>query len=60
MISGTPDTHPTAAAAAHVISVDAMGGDSGPATVVAGLARFLRDHHGAHAILHGPQARAVT
>ena len=33
------------------LSVDAMGGDSGPATVVAGLARFLRDHADARAIL---------
>ena len=39
-----------------VLSVDAMGGDKGPATVVAGLARFLTDTPGAKAILHGPEA----
>jgi phosphate acyltransferase len=39
-----------------VLSVDAMGGDKGPATVVAGLARFLADTPGAKAILHGPEA----
>jgi len=39
-----------------VLSVDAMGGDKGPATVVAGLARFLADTPGAKTILHGPEA----
>ena len=39
-----------------VLSVDAMGGDKGPATVVAGLARFLEDSPDARAILHGPEA----
>lgn len=38
-----------------VLSVDAMGGDKGPATVVAGLSRFLSDASDAHVILHGPQ-----
>lgn len=37
-----------------VISVDAMGGDSGPATVVAGLALFLSERSDAKAIIHGP------
>ena len=37
-----------------VLSVDAMGGDSGPATVVAGLALFLGKHPDAKIILHGP------
>jgi len=36
-----------------VISVDAMGGDSGPATVVAGLALFLDKTPGARIVLHG-------
>ncbi|ROU00196.1 phosphate acyltransferase PlsX [Histidinibacterium lentulum] len=36
-----------------VISVDAMGGDSGPATVVAGLAEFLDKTPGARIVLHG-------
>jgi len=39
-----------------VLSVDAMGGDKGPATLVAGLSRFLSDVSDAHAILHGPKA----
>jgi len=39
-----------------VLSVDAMGGDKGPATVVAGLARFLAEYPEARAILHGPEA----
>ncbi|MBO6853240.1 MAG: phosphate acyltransferase PlsX [Marivivens sp.] len=38
-----------------VLSVDAMGGDKGPATIVAGLSRFLSDASDAHVILHGPQ-----
>jgi len=44
-----------AAQTAHVLSIDAMGGDNGPATVVAGLSTFLRDAPDARAILHGPQ-----
>ncbi len=39
---------------AVVLSVDAMGGDSGPATIVAGLKRFLAAHPDARVILHGP------
>lgn len=39
-----------------VLSVDAMGGDSGPATVVAGLALFLDKHSDAKVIVHGPKA----
>jgi len=39
-----------------VLSVDAMGGDSGPATVVAGLALFLGQHPDAKVILSGPKA----
>ena len=39
-----------------VISVDAMGGDKGPATVVAGLVMFLKANPAARAILHGPTA----
>lgn len=40
---------------AHIISVDAMGGDKGPATVVAGLSTFLQQAPDARAILHGPR-----
>ncbi len=39
-----------------VLSVDAMGGDKGPAAVVAGLSRFLEQDTGARAILHGDAA----
>lgn len=38
-----------------VLSIDAMGGDKGPAAIVAGLARFLEKHPDARAILHGPE-----
>ncbi|MBR2657918.1 MAG: phosphate acyltransferase PlsX [Loktanella sp.] len=41
---------------ANVLSVDAMGGDKGPATVVAGLSKFLASTPAARAILHGPKA----
>jgi len=40
----------------QVLSVDAMGGDQGPATVVAGLLKFLGKEPAAKAILHGPAA----
>lgn len=39
-----------------VISVDAMGGDRGPAAVVAGLADSMAQHSGMDVILHGDQA----
>ena len=42
-------------ASGSVLSVDAMGGDKGPAAVVAGLSAFLGSHSGARALLHGPQ-----
>jgi glycerol-3-phosphate acyltransferase PlsX len=45
-----------AAKTAHIISVDAMGGDKGPATVVAGLCAFLKSEPAAHVILHGPES----
>ncbi len=38
-----------------MISVDAMGGDKGPAAVVAGLERFLADSPDAHVRLAGPE-----
>jgi len=40
-----------------VISVDAMGGDRGPATVVAGLVLAMREHSDLHVILHGDEAQ---
>ncbi|MBE0412849.1 phosphate acyltransferase PlsX [Yoonia sp.] len=54
MTKGQTGTDPTGANASHVLSVDAMGGDEGPATVVAGLAVFLGKSPKASAILHGP------
>jgi len=39
------------------LSVDAMGGDEGPATVVEGLAKFLAKQPRARVLLHGPEAR---
>ena len=41
---------------APVLSVDAMGGDNGPAAVVAGLSKFMKKETGARAILHGPRS----
>ncbi|WP_296417238.1 phosphate acyltransferase PlsX [Pseudooctadecabacter sp.] len=38
-----------------VLSVDAMGGDQGPAPVVAGLALFLGGAADVHVLLHGPE-----
>ncbi|HCP81446.1 MAG TPA: phosphate acyltransferase PlsX [Octadecabacter sp.] len=42
--------------AALIISVDAMGGDEGPAPIVAGLARFLGSNPDTHILLHGRKA----
>lgn len=56
MPQDAPETNRTNAVTGTVLSVDAMGGDSGPATVVAGLARFLSRTPDAQVILHGPQA----
>ncbi|WP_418268948.1 phosphate acyltransferase PlsX [Ketogulonicigenium robustum] len=39
-----------------VISVDAMGGDKGPAAVVAGLGLFMKDRADARILLHGDTA----
>ena len=38
-----------------VISVDAMGGDQGPAAVVAGLARAAKDDDGLGFVIHGDE-----
>lgn len=45
-----------AAAGAIVISVDAMGGDRGPAAVVAGIAESAAKNPLIHFIVHGPEA----
>ena len=58
MTQAHPDNAPTQASdIAHVISVDAMGGDKGPSVVVKGLSMFLRTHPQATALLHGPHAQ---
>ena len=57
MTSSQQDIDPTQGYAANkVLSVDAMGGDQGPATVVAGLSKFISNETDARAILHGPKA----
>jgi len=38
-----------------VLSVDAMGGDQGPAPIVAGLALFLKSAEDVRILLHGPK-----
>lgn len=48
--------HKTANAAGIVISVDAMGGDAGPAAVVAGCDQSARKNPAIRFILHGPEA----
>ncbi|MFT6023741.1 MAG: glycerol-3-phosphate acyltransferase PlsX [Ascidiaceihabitans sp.] len=50
LMSGDTSDKPT------VIAVDAMGGDMGPAAVIAGCAKFAKYHKGINFILHGPQA----
>ncbi|MBN9886598.1 phosphate acyltransferase PlsX [Salipiger abyssi] len=40
-----------------VLSIDAMGGDRGPATIVAGLDIFARRNRSARFLLHGPAAQ---
>ena len=56
MAQSRQESSSTAAQAKTVmLSVDAMGGDKGPATVVAGLARFFAETPSARALLHGPK-----
>lgn len=50
----------TAAAGRTVISVDAMGGDLGPAAVVAGIALSAQQNAGIDYVLHGPQNELTT
>ncbi len=57
MTQSQTDNAPTpAASASNVLSVDAMGGDQGPAIVIAGLSTFLGKTPDAYAIVHGPEA----
>ncbi len=46
----------TAGAGRTIISVDAMGGDRGPAAVVAGISRSAKKNPDIGFILHGPKA----
>ena len=55
MVSGTENPNPSGASR-KVISIDAMGGDRGPATVVAGLVLSAKAYPDAHFVLHGDQA----
>ena len=51
-VSGTQD----AGDSPTVIAIDAMGGDHGPETVLAGLARSMRAAPGLRFLVHGPEA----
>ncbi len=53
MTASTVQTRPDAGRI--IISVDAMGGDQGPATVVAGMARSARKNPDLGYIVHGPK-----
>ena len=46
----------TEATGSRRLSVDAMGGDSGPATVISGVAKFLSSRPDARVMVHGPKA----
>jgi len=60
MNAGTTESETAAnVGISNVLSVDAMGGDQGPAIVVAGLSKFLAKSTDARAILHGPQKELV-
>ncbi|KAA8609118.1 phosphate acyltransferase [Salipiger aestuarii] len=56
----TSASEKTQAAKPLVLSIDAMGGDRGPATIVAGLALFAKRNKQAKFILHGPAAELET
>ena len=51
-----PESASATASERVVISVDAMGGDRGPAAVVAGLAESMAQHQQMFAVLHGDEA----
>ncbi|MFP7673032.1 phosphate acyltransferase PlsX [Marivita sp. S0852] len=48
--------HKKAGAAPIVLSIDAMGGDLGPATVVAGMSHFAATHPDTRFLVCGPEA----
>ena len=53
-MTASTDANSSAGAGRTIISVDAMGGDRGPATVVAGISLFAKTNPGISFILHGP------
>ncbi|CUH83610.1 phosphate acyltransferase PlsX [Thalassovita mediterranea] len=55
-MTASQENSTAAAADATVISVDAMGGDRGPATVVAGISLSAKKNPDIRFILHGPKA----
>lgn len=56
MTAAIPDGAATTANPGQVVlSVDAMGGDNGPAAVIQGLERFMADMPGPTILLHGPR-----
>jgi glycerol-3-phosphate acyltransferase PlsX len=62
-MTASTDSTSSAGAGRTIISVDAMGGDRGPATVVAGSSRAAKKNPNLAFILHGPGAelqRLVT
>ncbi|MEM8731372.1 MAG: phosphate acyltransferase, partial [Pseudomonadota bacterium] len=50
-----PDPSPPKRSGHIVISVDAMGGDQGPAAVVAGLSTSIQKNPDIAFVLHGPK-----
>jgi len=55
-----PDDQTTRGAKSTVISVDAMGGDLGPAAVVAGISQSASENPDISFIVHGPKAELST
>jgi glycerol-3-phosphate acyltransferase PlsX len=55
-MTASQENSTAAAADSTVISVDAMGGDRGPATVVAGISLSAKKNPDIRFILHGPKA----
>ena len=53
MTGGGPDNAAEARQGGIVLSVDAMGGDKGPAAVVAGIERFVSENPAARVLVHG-------
>ncbi|MDE2913185.1 MAG: phosphate acyltransferase PlsX [Paracoccaceae bacterium] len=54
-MTGTDSQHPSDESPSVVISVDAMGGDLGPASVIDGLCKFASQNDDARFVVHGDQ-----